>query len=114
MQPHPNMSAQTAALERQKKKQKETTSISEDDPRMCVRLLRQKIGKALCPDSLSPSCLTVCADQLAPTFTPRSPPTGLKDCRAAALTSVVMKSCKIHVAHPEEQYRSEANKNVRY
>lgn len=30
---------------------------------------RQKIRKAPGPDSVSPSCLKVCADQLAPVFT---------------------------------------------
>ncbi len=78
---------------------------------------KQKSRKASGPDSISPACLKVCADQLAPIFTQifnrslelcevflllqmlhhRSRPqkaqiTGLNDYRPVALTSVVMKS----------------------
>ncbi len=78
---------------------------------------KQKSRKASGPDSISPACLKVCADQLAPIFTqifnrslelcevpccfkcstivpvPKKPKiTGLNDYRPVALTSVVMKS----------------------
>ncbi len=78
---------------------------------------KQKSSKASGPDSISPACLKVCADQLAPIFTqifnrslelcevpccfkcstiipvPKKPTiTGLNDYRPVALTSVVMKS----------------------
>lgn len=84
---------------------------------MCLLFQRQKTRKALGPDGVSPSCLRVCSDQLAPIFTqifnrslelcelpsrfkcstsipvPKKPPiTGLNDYRPIALTSVVMKS----------------------
>ncbi len=78
---------------------------------------KQTSRKASGPDSISPACLKVCADQLAPIFTqifnrslelcevpccfkcstiipvPKKPKiTGLNDYRPVALTSVVMKS----------------------
>ncbi len=78
---------------------------------------KQKSRKASGPDGISPACLKVCADQLAPIFTqifnrslelcevpccfkcstiihvPKKPKiTGLNDYRPVALTSVVMKS----------------------
>ncbi|KAI2644150.1 RNA-directed DNA polymerase from mobile element jockey [Labeo rohita] len=78
---------------------------------------KQKPRKASGPDSVSPACLKVCADQLAPVFTqifnrslelclvpnclkrstiipvPKKPKiTGLNDYRPVALTSVVMKA----------------------
>ncbi len=78
---------------------------------------KQKLRKASGPDSISPACLKVCADQLAPIFTqiynrflelckvpcsfkcstiilvPKNPKiTDLNDYRPVTLTSVVMKS----------------------
>ena len=89
--------------------------IYEQDVRQLFQ--RQRIRKAPGPDGVSPSCLKVCADQLAPVFTQifnsslelcevpsclklstiipvpkKSPITGLNDYRPVALTSVVMKS----------------------
>nr|BAB83841.1 ReO_6 [Oryzias latipes] len=90
-------------------------TICERDVRQ--QFQKQKIRKAPGPDGVSPSCLKVCADQLAPIFTrifnsslemcvvpaclklstiipvpKKSPVTGLNDYRPVALTSVVMKS----------------------
>ncbi len=89
--------------------------VCEED--VCQRFQRQKIRKAPGPDDVSPSCLKVCADQLAPIFTqifnrslelcevpscfkrstiipvPKKPSiTGINDYRPVTLTSVVMKS----------------------
>ncbi|KAM9826449.1 uncharacterized protein ACBT44_006677 isoform 1-T1 [Syngnathus typhle] len=89
--------------------------IREEEVRQMVR--RQKTRKASGPDGVSPSCLKVCAEQLAPTFArifnrsldlcevpscfksstivpvAKKPAiTGLNDYRPVALTSVVMKS----------------------
>ena len=90
-------------------------TVCEED--VCQLFQKQKIRKAPGPDGVSPSCLKVCADQLAPIFTrifnrslelcevpscfkrstiipvPKKPSiTGLNDYRPVALTSVVMKS----------------------
>ncbi|PJG57318.1 RNA-directed DNA polymerase, partial [Aeromonas cavernicola] len=84
---------------------------------VCRLFQRLKTRKAPGPDGVSPSCLRVCAEQLAPIFTqlfnkslelsevptcfkrstiipvPKKPTiTGLNDYRPVALTSVVMKS----------------------
>nr|XP_049617866.1 uncharacterized protein LOC125993161 isoform X1 [Syngnathus scovelli]XP_049617867.1 uncharacterized protein LOC125993161 isoform X1 [Syngnathus scovelli] len=89
--------------------------IREEEVRQMFR--RQKIRKAPGPDGVSPSCLKVCAEQLAPTFArifnrslelcevpscfksstivpvAKKPAiTGTNDYRPVALTSVVMKS----------------------
>nr|XP_049607753.1 uncharacterized protein LOC125987414 isoform X2 [Syngnathus scovelli] len=89
--------------------------IREEEVRQMFR--RQKIRKAPGPDGVSPSCLKVCAEQLAPTFArifnrslelcevpscfksstivpvAKKPAiTGMNDYRPVALTSVVMKS----------------------
>ncbi|XP_061639064.1 uncharacterized protein LOC133482679 [Phyllopteryx taeniolatus] len=87
-------------------------TIREQDVRRIFK--QQKINKAAGPDHVSPSCLKVCADQLAPVFTqifnrslelcevpscfkrstiipvPKKPAiSGLNDYRPVALTSVV-------------------------
>ncbi|KAM9816508.1 uncharacterized protein ACBT44_010817 isoform 1-T1 [Syngnathus typhle] len=89
--------------------------VREEEVRQMFR--RQKTRKAPGPDGVSPSCLKVCAEQLAPTFArifnrslelcevplcfksstivpvAKKPAiTGLNDYRPVALTSVVMKS----------------------
>ncbi|KAM9829083.1 uncharacterized protein ACBT44_003385 [Syngnathus typhle] len=101
-----------------------THSLAEAAPALQVReeevrqmFRRQKTRKAPGPDGVSPSCLKVCAEQLAPTFArifnrslelcevpscfksstivpvAKKPAiTGLNDYRPVALTSVVMKS----------------------
>ena len=90
-------------------------TICEKD--VCRLFQKQKIKKAPGPDGVSPSCLQVCAEQLAPIFTrifnwslelcevpscfkcstiipvpKKTSITGLNDYRPVALTSVVMKS----------------------
>ncbi len=92
-------------------------NICEYDMRQVFR--ENKRRKAPGPDSASPACLKICADQLAPIFTqifnrslelcevpscfkcsttipvPKKPKiTGLNDYRPVALTSVVMKHLK--------------------
>lgn len=75
--------------------------------RLCVGSVRdRRPGRHCGPDGVSPSCLGVCADQLATIFTqictthsavfPRNHPsiTGFNDYRPIALFSVVMKSYK--------------------
>ncbi|XP_068507379.1 uncharacterized protein [Syngnathus scovelli] len=101
-----------------------TLSLAEATPALQIReeevrqmFRRQKIRKAPGPDGVSPSCLKVCAEQLAPTFArifnrslelcevpscfksstivpvAKKPAiTGMNDYRPVALTSVVMKS----------------------
>nr|XP_049607014.1 uncharacterized protein LOC125987015 isoform X2 [Syngnathus scovelli] len=101
-----------------------TLSLAEAAPALQIReeevrrmFRRQKIRKAPGPDGVSPSCLKVCAEQLAPTFArifnrslelcevpscfksstivpvAKKPAiTGMNDYRPVALTSVVMKS----------------------
>ncbi len=89
--------------------------IKEDD--VCQVFKKNKRRKAPGPDGVSPACLKICADQLAPIFTqifnrslelcevpscfkrstiipvPKKPKiTGLNDYRPVALTSVAMKS----------------------
>src|SRR4029434_3167308 len=86
-------------------------TVCEED--VCQLFQKQKIRKAPGPDGVSPSCLKVCADQLAPIFTrifnrslelcevpscfkrstiipvPKKPSiTGLNDYRPVSLTSV--------------------------
>ncbi|KAK3560772.1 hypothetical protein QTP86_019205, partial [Hemibagrus guttatus] len=92
-----------------------TLKFCEED--MCQVFKKQKTRKAPGPEDVSPACLKVCTDQLAPIFTqifnrslvqcevprcfkrstiipvPKKPQiSGLNDYRPVALTSVVMKS----------------------
>ncbi len=94
-----------------------TPAIQFSDDDVCQVFRKNKRRKAPGPDGVSPACLKICADQLAPIFTqifnrslelcevpscfkhstiipvPKKPKiTGLNDYRPVALTSVVMKS----------------------